>query len=89
LADRLSDHEVEEGGLAHFAVANQDHFVFIVVPLKQRLRWEVAIAIGSRNDDYKVQNFKSNLLDFIVDSRQIDRIGNHSLTLYLFLRLED
>lgn len=43
----------------------------------------------SRNDDYKEQNFKSNLLDFIVDLQQIDRISNHLINLYLLLRLED
>ncbi len=45
LADALADHEVEEGGFADFAIADEDDFVFGVVPLKQRLRWEVAMSV--------------------------------------------
>lgn len=45
LTDALADHEVEEGCLAYFAIANEDDFVFGVVPLKQRFRWEVAMSV--------------------------------------------
>jgi hypothetical protein len=42
-------HRAAVGGVAHFRVAPQvadeDDFVFGGVPLKQRLRWEVAMSV--------------------------------------------